>query len=1028
MFNPKFSRLLFIALVTFYSIILWGQEKVSYSIHGVWQFSLDSLHIGETKKWYNRDLPLDIRLPGSTDEGNYGKKHINGTPLYDGKSEMYRLARKHVYIGPAWFRKEVNIPREWKNKQIFLSLERCMWQTKIWINNRYVGKNNSLCAPHQYELTNFLRPGNNIISIKVDNSPQLNLGSWSHGYSPEIQTIWNGIIGGMDLYAVPSPHIEEIQLYPSYERQELKVKLIMSNSKYEKINGSLNFKIRDGKKTILDLKEKLKNAAPGSITVTIPLKGKLKPWSDTDPQLYQLQLTSSLEKNKENKEITFGIRDLKNENGRFVLNGTKIFLRGEHDAGSFPLTGYPSMDKDEWIKIFKIGKEYGFNHWRFHSWCPPKAAFEAADEVGMILQPELSLFSQKWENTLVGQDSVLDKFLESELIRLLDTYGNHPSFGLMCMGNELKGNPEFLEKLVALAKQHDPRHLYASSANLEAMKLYTPLEGDEFMVAHSGKVEGKHVSRRMGSFNTEKPNTENDYSHTLTPPYNSWPIISHEVGQWAVYPDFREIEKFEGVLAPRNLEIFKKKLEDKGMGEQAIDFVNASGKLSVLLYREEIERLLRTPHMGGFQILDLHDYPGQGSALVGILNQFWESKGLISPEEFRQFCNDLTLLLKMPKRTWMNNELFTANLVVPNYTPASISNFEVKWKIIDNDQVIKEGRLYNDSVIQGEVNPMGTISLDLSSVSQASKLKIILEAPQANISNTYDIWIYPASHIENIPENITIATEIDSTLYRKIFNGASVLLVTDKFPDTEKMTFTTPFWSTIMFNYQVKTMGILCNPNHPIFNSFPTDFHTDWQWWELLKEARVLRLNQTANNYRPLLQVIDHAVRNDKLGAIMETKIGKGKLLLSTLDILSKPDQRYVARQLKNSILKYMASAAFHPNENEKLIQILFPKEKYAENSIRSVKSTHENPRNPASSAFDNNPETYWEIKTKDETVNCIVEFDTPRFITGCSISLKDSTINPVSFTIYVTDNPDNPGTPVITGNIPGTDLFEAIR
>lgn len=1020
-------RLLFVLL--FLPVMLWGQQNAMISLQGTWQFQLDSLKVGEAEQWYNHNMPLSIKLPGSTDEGGFGKKHINGTALYDGQPEIYRLARKQVYIGAAWFRKEVILPPDWKNKQVFLSLERCMWQTKIWVNGNYAGENISLCTPHQYEISKYLNPGKNIISIRVDNSPQINLGSWSHGYSPEIQTIWNGIIGRMEVYAVSPIHIQDVQLYPSYEKQLLTVKVQLNNPEGNKISGQLKFEVKDKEANLLTYKQEVNNCdASQPLTVTIPMEGKLKPWNEFTPQLYTLRLLASFGRNNsENKEITFGVRDLKAENGRFVLNGNKLFLRGEHDAGSFPLTGYPSMDKADWIKIFQNGKLYGLNHWRFHSWSPPEAAFEAADETGIILQAELPLFSQPWEHSLVGTDPSRDEFLKSELKRVLDTYGNHPSFGLMCMGNELKGDPKVMQQLVAFGKKYDSRHLYAGTANLEAIGVYERLEGDDYQVAHAGKYQGKRFERRMKDyFSAEIPNTQNDYAYTLNPPYNEWPIISHEVGQWTVFPDFREIEKYTGVLAPRNLEVFRSRLQQKGMLDQSKDFLKASGKLSALLYREEIERLLRTPGMGGFQLLDLHDYPGQGSALVGLLNQFWESKGLITPEEFRGFCNDVTLLLKMPKRTWLNNENFSASLVVPNYSISDISDIAVKWKVTAGDKAIKEGELEGKTLKQGEVNQIGVLSFDLSKISVATKLNITLEEPKLKIKNAYEIWVYPSVVNTDIPENITLATAADSTLLRKIANGATVLLVTDKLPDTERMTFTTPFWNTILFDYQVKTMGILCNPNHPVFKDFPTDFYSNWQWWELTNDARVLRLNKTTPDYRPVLQVIDHPVRNDKLGAIVETKIGKGKILLCTFDILSDSDNRHVARQLLKSILEYMSSPDFNPHENKQLAEIIFNKTNSSASAIQSVKSSPESSESPSLFAFDGNLASSWKIKTNDTKVRCIIELNNGRFVTGCTIKLGDRNINPAAFTVYVTDNPEDLGQPMITGEIPGNDVFGA--
>jgi hypothetical protein len=235
----------FIFILLFLPAVLFGQQKTSLSIGGSWQFSLDSLQVGEAEKWYDRELPFTIDLPGSVDQGGFGKKHINGTSLYDGKPEIYRLARKQVFIGAAWYRKTVDVPQNWNGKQVFLSLERCMWQSKLWINASYVGENNSLCTPHQYELNKFLKQGKNVITIKIDNSPQVNLGLWSHGYSPELQTIWNGIIGKIELSAHDPVHVKNIQVYSSYEKQQLNVKLQISSPENESILGRIEFAVKD---------------------------------------------------------------------------------------------------------------------------------------------------------------------------------------------------------------------------------------------------------------------------------------------------------------------------------------------------------------------------------------------------------------------------------------------------------------------------------------------------------------------------------------------------------------------------------------------------------------------------------------------------------------------------------------------------------------------------------------------------------------------------------------------------------------
>ena len=1019
------SLLLYVLLSIGLNTLCYSQAQ-TMDLSGTWQFSLDALNVGEHQQWFKNKLPSQVILPGTTDESDYGEVHIPGTPLYNQKPEIWGLAREHNYIGKAWYSKKVNIPEEWKNKKIKLFLERCMWQTKVWVNGNYVGENHSLCSPHQLNIDNFLKLGENVISISIDNSPYVHLGSWSHGYSPGIQSIWNGAVGKIELIAKDQIHLKNVQIYPSYKNQTLGVKVEVVSENTPMNLAKLQFVILDKNNKEIVSKEETVLLKKGVLKfgTNIDLNNKLKPWDEFEPNLYTLKIKSADGNYTDFEEIRFGLRDIETKDGRFVVNGKKIIMRGEHDAGSFPQTGYASMDKKDWLRIYKIGKEYGLNHWRFHSWCPPEAAFEAADEVGIYLQPELTLFSQDWEGTLVGTDSDRDVFLFEELKKLLDTYGNHPSFALMCMGNELRGNHEVLEKWVAWGKKHDPRHLYTGSANLEAMKKYERLQGDDFQVAHAGKYNGKRVARRMKPyFKKEKPNTVNDYSHTILPPFDKWPIISHETGQWAVFPDFTEIEKYKGVLLPRNLNVFKSRLKQKGMLSQAVDFVQASGKLSAALYREEMERVLRTPGMGGFQLLDLRDYQAQGSALIGMLNAFWEPKGFITAKEFRQSCNDITVLLKMPKRVWKNNEQFSSELVIPNYGAVDLAEVSVNWTVKVKGNSLFSGQLEKTNVKQGEVVSIGNISFDLHPIDSAQKLSIKLSVPELNIQNNYDFWVYP-EQVKDENWDIIIATEATPRLLQKIKNGANVLLVPKENYDAERMAFTTAFWSTIMFDYQPKTLGVLCDPEHPVFNNFPTDFHTNWQWWDLMRGAFAMRLNFTEMGYKPLLQVIDHPVRNDKLGAMVETSIGRGKLFVTTLDILNDLEKRPVARQLRYSILKYMTSRAFEPSEVNGIEQAFFdyqPKVGY-----KQIWSSSENSEYPIAFAFDEDQKTYWESIGQEDKIVVEIEFPKERYITGCILNVSGMQSAAEGFKVFVTNKKDEKGHAIISGNNHINGLFES--
>ena len=144
------------------------------------------------------------------------------------------------------------------------------------------------------------------------------------------------------------------------------------------------------------------------------------------------------------KQIHPNFKDFHIKGQHFYANGHKIFLRGKHDACVWPLTGHVAMDVKSWKDYLGKCADYGLNHVRFHSWCPPEAAFVAADELGIILQPELPFWG-----SFDDKDSLLMNFLHKEGENILRWYGHHPSFRMFALGNELWGSIDKMAEFIA---------------------------------------------------------------------------------------------------------------------------------------------------------------------------------------------------------------------------------------------------------------------------------------------------------------------------------------------------------------------------------------------------------------------------------------------------------------------------------------------------------------------------------------------------------------------------------------------------
>jgi hypothetical protein len=402
------------------------------------------------------------------------------------------------------------------------------------------------------------------------------------------------------------------------------------------------------------------------------------------------------------------------------------------------------------------------------------------------------------------------------------------------------------------------------------------------------------------------------------------PLIGHEVGQYQIFPNFDEATKYKGVLEARNFQVMRDRLEKAGMLDQWKDFLRASGALSVLCYREEIEAALRTPGFAGFQLLDIQDYPGQGTALVGILDAFMESKGVVTAERWREFCNRTVPLLVFDKYVWTTAETFRAEALLSHFGPAGLADAAVAWTLTDGaGKEVRSGNLPGLWVAQGSLAKLGAVAIPLDGLPAPARYEVVLTLRGTELRNRYPVWVFPSSIDTSVPGAVSVSRALDAETRRKLEAGLTVLL----FPELKNpaastdVLFMTDFWCYPMFkgitDGQKKapspgTMGLLLNPAHPALRQFPTDFHTDWQWWNLVKNSRALILDEAPANYRPIVQAIDNPFRDHRLGLVLETSFGGGKLLICGIDLPRLADKPE-ARQLMRSLLDYAASSDFHP-------------------------------------------------------------------------------------------------------------------
>lgn len=907
------KKLILIVCLGFISLDMLAQgsdSPLSLSLAGEWNVTL-----GDAKEVKH------AMLPGTIDTNHLGFAPSDTT-------ETTHLTRLYAYKGKATYSRTIEIPKQWKKAAVELFLERTK-PTWVYVDGNLVDSCNFISTPQRYILPK-LKTGKHQLDIVVDNSrgvPEQVYGS-SHAYTEDTQTNWNGIIGEISL--------KQVELKAG---QKLKSGMVQSESRQ--------------------------------------YTGKVLPC----------------------------FKDFHIEGAHFYADGHPVFLRGKHDAAVWPLTGHVDMTVEGWMKYLGICSAYGINHVRFHSWCPPEAAFVAADSLGIYLQPELPFWG-----SFDDKDEKLMAFLHQEGENILREYGHHPSFRMMALGNELWGSIDKMKEFVDDFREIAPDKYYTFGSNY-----YLGYQGvkegmDYFTTCRiGGEGWGKYNTHTRGSFsfadaydggiiNHFRPNTtmnfdeacdkwaspqpwqRQDVEQTSYKRAAGIPIISHETGQFQTYPDFREIKKYTGVLYPYNFEIFRRRLAAAGMLSQADDFHKASGLWSVKLYKADIEMDLRTKNMAGFQLLDIQDYPGQGSAFVGILDAFMESKGITTANEWHQWCSSVVPLLVTDRFCYDENEMMNAKVQIANYGGESLKGKKLVWKLdyaldenfgddaapnaganidrfnqpsplaqgeipitTDEEGLIDIGEIHHKMKVMADgFNDGNGTCLDVKIPSRKVILTLDIDYGRYDARrhrNTYDLWIYTTEkNLDIYKKGVVITSDLTDEVAKKLEKGARVLWMptTSKnfvasadtisqagnaTPYTVGGLFQTDYWNYRMFKTICEnnkktvspgTLGILTNPKHPIFCDFPTEMHTNWQWFPVIKDSHPLVLDNFAKDDKPIVQVIDNIERNHKLGLVMEWKVGAGKLLVCMSD-LEKASEYPEGRAFYESVLSYMRSPEFAP-------------------------------------------------------------------------------------------------------------------
>ena len=883
-----------------------------------------SFRLSKEKPDINAGFEDTIRLPSTVQQ----KKK---PPVTDERSDGF-LTDPYRFEGYALYERTVTISPKKADCEMFLVLERTR-TSNLWIDGKHVGSQNSLCTAHRYNITEYFTGQPMRITIMIDNVSCPVPGG--HMTSQDTQTNWLGITGEICIECSNPLRFDNIKLFPNVSDKTVTVKGEIVGGDEIEISAEAN---GFPKKTV-----KLTKENP-SFVYEMP---SAELWSEHDPVTYTMKISSDGDISR----IPFGMREFSTRGTEFLLNGEKIFLRGKHDGMIFPLTGAAPTDTDGWLKVMKAAKEYGINHYRFHTCCPPEAAFYAADELGIYMEPELPFWGTVDEEVNAGQQYLID-----EGFRILDSFANHPSFFAFSMGNELWGSKERLNEILGGYKKHDPRPLYTQGSNNFQ---FWPciVENDDFFVGVRFSKErlfrGSYAmcDAPLGHIQTDAPNSNYTYDANISPlslsdsaneggtieiQYGTGvktvslkdaggefisdkPVVSHEVGQYFMYPDYGEIEKYTGVLKPYNFEIFRERLEQAGLLKLADRYFRATGRFAAECYKAEIETALRSKTLSGFQLLDIQDFTGQGTALVGVLNSFMESKGIITSVEWRGFCSDRVLLGCLPKFVYSAGEKLSVGVKLYNYAWKADVDPEITLRLAINGEEAACGKISAEGKFKGGVFDIGTAEMEIPALDKPQKAVLTLNCK--DICNKYILWVYPKTAAGK-PDGLTVTSSWEKAK-DSLSKGGKVLFFPKDLNETNSIegTYCTDFWNYPMFSsisesmkkpLPVGTLGLLIENNHPALAEFPSETYSTAQWYDIVTASRTLITDGTG--IEPIVRTIDNCKRNHSLATIFEVKTGGGSLLVCTADI--ENSDSVSCRALMKSLANYAASEKFAPKQS----------------------------------------------------------------------------------------------------------------
>lgn len=1028
----KLSRSLCLLLLSLLCSDLPAQEP-PLDLAGTWAVQLDAADEGLDARWFARPLETAerVRLPGTLAEAGLGHPFDPQTGRYSGADRPYlawpsagytdetradelgALVPSHLYLGAAWYERDFTIPAAAVGRRLRLHLERVKWTSRAWVDGvEITGEaTDSLHTPHVYAFT-LTEPGAHRLTLRIDNRPPINIGLAGHGYGMETEPIWHGVAGRLGLAVLEPVRVGSLRLDPAADRRSVGVRLALAHDGVMPEAAMVTLRVRALEtggvlgETTLELEE--------TIAARVELDRAALPWDEFAQPRYELVWTiRAHERQLGSGSRSFAFRALASEGNRLLLNGTPLFLRGNLDCAIHPGSLTPPPDRDWWARVLGIHKRAGFNHIRFHTWCPPEVAFEVADELGLLLQVETPFWVDDWIHDTppfpptLGTDPAVEAWVLAESRRILDAYGHHPSLAFFCLGNEFGNRGSDWGAIDGIV---DDLRSETSTVLISGTTARKTVPGDEYWVTHRTALGG---IRGVGPAHTDW-----DFSSALAE--TSVPTISHETGQRQSWPDYDALlPVFTGAVTPANLVRLRDRAETAGITDHRAR-AEASARFAHLLYKAEHEAMRRTPNLAGYQLLMLHDFTGQGEALVGLLDPFYREKPGISLAMIAAWNGPTVPLARFPASTWTTDDSLPVSFEVAHQGPGTLEDPWPIWILLDrtHNKAVASGSLDACEVQPGSRTPLGSISVPLAGVKAPAQLMLSLTVGMH--TNTWPIWVYPPPEDADPPEtDLHITRRLDDDALAALARGETVLLLFHKgtgerFRQTR---FLSTYW-TGAWGWGTG-LGLMCDPRHPALAGFPNKGHSDWQWRGLAEGGTCIALDPAQADRATIIEQISNFHAPKREAFLVEARVGPGRLLACGFDLEYGLESRHAARAFHASLLAYAVSDDFRP------ALALTPAEA-AETFATpdpldaTATASSEAPGYPAANAIDGDPDSFWHTPwgaiEPDHPHELVIECKEAKELQGVRLKARPSNPNGrlAVISLYVSDHNGDWGEPVL--------------